>query len=108
MARNSEVLALKYRPRRFEELIGQESISQTLALALDSKRLSHAYFSQAYADRVKLQPHGFLPNRSFVKTVQHLAPVMFVLIVLWQTKGVTSILSRWMPHRVVKSTISAT
>lgn len=39
----SEVLALKYRPRRFEELIGQESISQTLSLALDSKRLSHAY-----------------------------------------------------------------
>lgn len=43
MAHNSEVLALKYRPRRFEELIGQESISQTLSLALDSKRLSHAY-----------------------------------------------------------------
>ncbi|MDD2368161.1 MAG: DNA polymerase III subunit gamma/tau [Sulfuricurvum sp.] len=39
----SEVLALKYRPRRFEELIGQESISQTLSLALDSGRLSHAY-----------------------------------------------------------------
>jgi DNA polymerase III subunit gamma/tau len=39
----SEVLALKYRPRRFEELIGQESISQTLSLALDTKRLSHAY-----------------------------------------------------------------
>jgi len=43
MAQNSEVLALKYRPRRFEELIGQESISQTLSLALESKRLSHAY-----------------------------------------------------------------
>ncbi|MGZ8547932.1 MAG: DNA polymerase III subunit gamma/tau [Sulfuricurvum sp.] len=43
MAERSEVLALKYRPRRFEELIGQESISQTLSLALDSKRLSHAY-----------------------------------------------------------------
>ena len=43
MAQNSEVLALKYRPRRFEELIGQESISQTLSLALDSGRLSHAY-----------------------------------------------------------------
>ncbi|MGD9969785.1 MAG: DNA polymerase III subunit gamma/tau [Sulfuricurvum sp.] len=39
----SEVLALKYRPKRFEELIGQESISQTLSLALDSGRLSHAY-----------------------------------------------------------------
>ncbi len=43
MSSPSEVLALKYRPKRFEELIGQESISQTLSLALDSKRLSHAY-----------------------------------------------------------------
>jgi DNA polymerase III subunit gamma/tau len=43
MRENSEVLALKYRPNSFDELIGQESISQTLSLALDSKRLSHAY-----------------------------------------------------------------
>ncbi len=43
MKENSEVLALKYRPSSFEELIGQEAISQTLSLALDSKRLSHAY-----------------------------------------------------------------
>jgi len=40
---NSEVLALKYRPRRFEDLIGQDTISTTLSLALDSNRLSHAY-----------------------------------------------------------------
>jgi len=40
---NSEVLALKYRPKRFEDLIGQETIAQTLSLALDSSRLSHAY-----------------------------------------------------------------
>jgi len=40
---NSEVLARKYRPKNFEELIGQESIAQTLSLALDSDRLSHAY-----------------------------------------------------------------
>jgi DNA polymerase-3 subunit gamma/tau len=40
---NSEVLARKYRPKNFDELIGQESIAQTLSLALDSKRLSHAY-----------------------------------------------------------------
>ncbi len=39
----SEVLARKYRPNNFEELIGQESITQTLSLALESKRLSHAY-----------------------------------------------------------------
>ena len=36
-------LALKYRPKRFEDLIGQETVSTTLSLALDSKRLSHAY-----------------------------------------------------------------
>ena len=37
------VLALKYRPKKFEDLIGQSTVSQTLSLALDSKRLSHAY-----------------------------------------------------------------
>lgn len=40
---NSEVLARKYRPANFDELIGQESVSQTLSLALDTNRLSHAY-----------------------------------------------------------------
>ena len=38
-----KVLALKYRPKRFEDLIGQDSISTTLSLALDTNRLSHAY-----------------------------------------------------------------
>ncbi|QDF30027.1 DNA polymerase III subunit gamma/tau [Halarcobacter anaerophilus] len=38
-----KVLALKYRPKRFEDLVGQSTISQTLSLALDSNRLSHAY-----------------------------------------------------------------
>jgi len=39
----SEVLARKYRPSNFNELIGQETIAQTLSLALDTNRLSHAY-----------------------------------------------------------------
>ncbi|MBD3807152.1 MAG: DNA polymerase III subunit gamma/tau [Epsilonproteobacteria bacterium] len=39
----SLVLARKYRPNLFSDLIGQDSISSTLSLALDSKRLSHAY-----------------------------------------------------------------
>jgi len=43
MKEASEVLARKYRPSNFDELIGQETISQTLSLALDSNRLSHAY-----------------------------------------------------------------
>ncbi len=43
MKESFEVLARKYRPINFDELIGQESIAQTLSLALDSNRLSHAY-----------------------------------------------------------------
>ena len=43
MQGSSEVLARKYRPKNFDELIGQESVAQTLSLALDSNRLSHAY-----------------------------------------------------------------
>ena len=39
----SQVLALKYRPSSFDELIGQDSVTQTLTLALNQNRLSHAY-----------------------------------------------------------------
>ena len=38
-------LALKYRPKRFEDLIGQDTISQTLSLALDTGRLGHASYN---------------------------------------------------------------
>jgi DNA polymerase-3 subunit gamma/tau len=38
-----KVLALKYRPKTFSELIGQEAVSRTLSLALDNGKLSHAY-----------------------------------------------------------------
>ncbi len=43
MIEEQKVLALKYRPQKFEDLVGQSTISQTLSLALDSNRLSHAY-----------------------------------------------------------------
>ena len=39
----SLALARKYRPSSFTDLIGQEAVSQTLSLALDSDKLSHAY-----------------------------------------------------------------
>ena len=37
------VLARKYRPSRFDELIGQESLVQTLSNALEMGRLAHAF-----------------------------------------------------------------
>ncbi|UFH58907.1 DNA polymerase III subunit gamma/tau [Sulfurovum mangrovi] len=39
----SLALARKYRPATFSDLIGQEAVSQTLSLALEGDRLSHAY-----------------------------------------------------------------
>ena len=36
-------LALKYRPKVFSNLIGQEAISKTLSMALDKNRIVHAY-----------------------------------------------------------------
>lgn len=39
----SKALSLKYRPSKFSDLIGQDSISQTLSLALDLNKVSHAY-----------------------------------------------------------------
>jgi len=39
----SLALARKYRPSTFDDLVGQNAVSQTLSLALDGDRLSHAY-----------------------------------------------------------------
>jgi DNA polymerase-3 subunit gamma/tau len=38
-----QVLARKYRPQGFDEVVGQPAVSQTLKNALGSKRLHHAY-----------------------------------------------------------------
>ena len=37
------VLARRYRPRRFEDLVGQEAVSATLSKAIQSGRIAHAY-----------------------------------------------------------------
>ena len=38
-----QVLARKYRPRSFRELVGQEHVARALINALDQDRLHHAY-----------------------------------------------------------------
>ena len=38
-----KALSLKYRPKTFSDLIGQDSVSQTLSLALELDKVSHAY-----------------------------------------------------------------
>src|SRR5436190_19786662 len=38
-----QVIARKYRPQRFEDVIGQEHVTQTLSRAIQQKRIAHAY-----------------------------------------------------------------
>lgn len=38
-----EVLARKWRPRQFEDVVGQEHVTQTLTRAIESGRIAHAY-----------------------------------------------------------------
>lgn len=43
MTKNSKVLALKYRPQVFEDLIGQEIISETIFNSIKSEKSANAY-----------------------------------------------------------------
>jgi DNA polymerase-3 subunit gamma/tau len=38
-----QVIARKYRPQRFDEVVGQEHVTRTLANAIEQKRIAHAY-----------------------------------------------------------------
>ncbi len=43
MKKNSKVLALKYRPQLFDDLIGQNIISETITNSIKSKKIPNAY-----------------------------------------------------------------
>src|SRR4030095_3331234 len=38
-----QVIARKYRPQRFADVVGQEHVTQTLSHAIEQKRIAHAY-----------------------------------------------------------------
>src|SRR5215207_2999939 len=38
-----QVIARKYRPQRFSDVVGQEHVTQTLANAIKQNRIAHAY-----------------------------------------------------------------
>ena len=38
-----QVIALKYRPQRFSDVVGQEHVTQTLSHAIEQNRIAHAY-----------------------------------------------------------------
>ena len=38
-----QVIARKYRPQRFSDVVGQEHVTQTLGNAISQNRIAHAY-----------------------------------------------------------------
>lgn len=50
MEKNYKVIARKYRPRTFEEVIGQEHITKTISKSIAQKKIAHAYLFSG--------PHG--------------------------------------------------
>jgi len=78
------VLALKYRPKRFEDLIGQSTVSQTLSLALDSSRLSHAYLFSGLRGSGKLVRLELWQKHFYAKKDPQANLVKFVKIALAQ------------------------
>src|SRR6516225_6087094 len=38
-----QVIARKYRPQRFKDVVGQEHVTETLSNAIEQKRIAHAY-----------------------------------------------------------------
>ena len=60
-ARAYQVLALKYRPQKFEDLIGHEAMVCTLKNAFAADRIAHAY-------RYTTMGHQFVPSSTGSKT----------------------------------------
>ena len=43
MSKNSKVLALKYRPQTFDDLVGQNIVAETIINSIKSNKLPNAY-----------------------------------------------------------------
>ncbi|MFY0537202.1 hypothetical protein [Nannocystis pusilla] len=56
------VLARKYRPQRFADLVGQEHVTRTLANAIAHDRVHHAYLFCARAASARPPPRGSWPS----------------------------------------------
>ena len=55
MNKNSKVLALKYRPQTFDQLIGQEVIAETIINSIKANKVPNAYLLLVFVAWVKQQ-----------------------------------------------------
>jgi len=55
MNKNSKVLALKYRPQTFDDLIGQEVVAETIKNAIKLNKTPNAYLFTGLEELEKLR-----------------------------------------------------
>ena len=49
MNKNTKVLALKYRPQTFSDLIGQDVVAETISNSIKANKVPNAYLYSWYA-----------------------------------------------------------
>ena len=62
MNKNSKVLALKYRPTTFDNLIGQDVVAETIRNSIKNNRSPNAYLFTGIRGVGKQQSQGSLQN----------------------------------------------
>ena len=90
------VLARKYRPQNFDQLIGQDALVRTLTNAISSGRIAHAFMLTG-----KRPPGGLLPRRwttpgPMELQARPLARLMIARCVVRLPKTAILTFSRWM------------
>ena len=73
-----QVIARRWRPQQFSELVGQDHVVKTLANAIELGRIAHAYLLWGQEVRGKLPLPGYLLSLLTGKT----APLLMSLLIL--------------------------
>ena len=73
-----QVIARKYRPQRFSDVVGQDHVSQTLANAISSDRIAHAYLFAVHVVRAKRHWLEFLLSALIALMVRALTTLMTI------------------------------
>ena len=64
MSNNSKVLAIKYRPQNFDDLIGQDVVAETITNSIKSNKVPNAYLFTGI--RAVSYTHLTLPTKRIV------------------------------------------
>lgn len=82
-----QVLARKWRPQLFREMVGQEHVLKALINALDNNRLHHAYLFTGTRGSGKPPSPEFWPSVSTAKPASVPSPAASAVLVPKSLKG---------------------